>query len=71
MNSSLTDNPLAEKNESHKGFFKILGTYQRPIARGTKIHTSVKDRYEQIPDYRPPKLEKLVGKKGWDGLTID
>ncbi len=36
----------------------------------TKIHPSVKARYEEDPSYRPPQLKALVEQYGWHSLDV-
>ena len=44
--------PLAEKNDSHKGFWNFRGKHERKVPSGGKVHASVKERMENS-DYEP------------------
>ena len=66
---SLKVDPKAHMNESYKGFIKGLGEHKRPILRSTLIHESVRTRWHALKSYRPEKLEKVVGKHGWDRVV--
>ena len=61
--------PTAKLHDSYKGFMKLLGKSRRSIRRGTKVHRSVKDRYDADSSYRPPLLVKHVEKNGWGDLV--
>jgi uncharacterized protein (DUF2235 family) len=60
---------VAEQHEEYSGFFKILGKHVRRIPRSTFIHSSVKERYERDPKYRPETLKKYLKKYGWDRVV--
>ncbi len=66
--SKLKPDPLADQHEEYEGFFKVLGKHERPIARGTYLHSSVRERYEGMSSYRPPKLVAHVRTHGWNHL---
>jgi uncharacterized protein (DUF2235 family) len=66
---SLKGDAKAHMNESYEGFMKVLGEKKRTIPRSTFIHESVKTRWEGLRSYRPEKLEKVVGKYGWDRVV--
>jgi hypothetical protein len=59
----------AKLHDSYKGVMKLLGKSRRRIKAGTRIHHSVKTRYDADDDYRPPMLESHVQKKGWGDLV--
>ena len=59
----------AKLHDSYKGFMKLLGKSRRRIKGTTRIHSSVKTRYEADSDYRPPYLVKHLKKKGWGDLV--
>ena len=61
--ANIRGNPLSAQHESYVGFWRALGTHKRPVAEGSKIHKSVKERIGKI-DYQPttalPKKIKWV-----------
>ena len=67
--SGLTGNPLAERHDEFEGFFKVLGKYERRLYNYTNIHTSVKNRFENKPEYKPKMLLKFIDKYGWINLV--
>ena len=67
--SGLKGDPLAEGHDEFEGFFKVLGKYERRLYNYTNIHSSVKTRFENKPDYRPKMLLQFINKYGWANLT--
>jgi hypothetical protein len=73
IRATLTDGILAPLHPSRKHVFRIKKRLDRDLiikGKPTKIHPSVKVRYETDDKYRPPKLKDLVENFGWSGLEI-
>ncbi len=73
IRANLTDGTLAPLHTSRKHVFRFKEPLHRKLAiKGvpTKIHPSVKARYETGPDYRPPKLKDLVDRSGWSRIDV-
>ncbi len=59
-------NPLEPREESRKGFYRLIPAFYRPIAKEEpkkgptheSLHPSVLQRYQQNPSYRPRNLEE-------------
>jgi hypothetical protein len=73
LRAGLTDGVEAPVNRSRRHIYR----FRRPLYRNLvvpgkpiKIHHSVKRRYLADASYRPPQLEPLLEKKGWDGLDL-
>ena len=66
---NLKGNPLTERHDEYEGFFKVLGKYKRKIYHNTKIHSSVKIRFENKASYKPKMLQKFIDKYGWANLV--
>ena len=61
--NSLTDSSLATIHKSRNNVYRLKRPLLRPLQvnkKPTKIHTSVKYRYENDSPYRPKKLQMLV-----------
>jgi len=60
-------NPMEEPQESWKSFYKIIPAYHRPVRKGVdtneSIHPSLKDKYENDPNYKPLNLKDILGPK--------
>lgn len=70
----LTDGTQAPINRSRRHIFRLRKPLHRDLVvenKPIKIHWSVKSRYLQDDEYRPPKLKELVRSKGWDNLDIE
>jgi len=73
LQASLTDGSLGKLHKSRKHVYRFKSPLHRRIVikdKPTKIHPSVKLRYEADPGYRPPKLKALVEKHGWESLDV-
>jgi len=73
IQSAITDGSQAKLHKSRKHVYRFKKPLHRPLLIDgipTKIHLSVKTRYETNDNYRPPKLEALVKKHGWVGLGV-
>ena len=73
IRENLTDGTLAPLHTSRKHVFRFKEPLHRKLVLDgvpTKIHPSVKVRYETDPDYRPPKLKDLVDRLRWSGIDV-
>ncbi|MBZ5488088.1 DUF2235 domain-containing protein [Halomonas aquamarina] len=71
LHENLTDASRGELHESRRHLYRLRSKLHRSLvneAKPTLIHQSVKERYQQNRDYRPPRLEALVKAYGWEGL---
>lgn len=71
--ASTTDGSLGELHKSRKHVYRFKSPLHRPLLikdKPTKIHPSVKARYEADPKYRPQQLKALVEEHGWEGLDV-
>ncbi|WP_425509600.1 hypothetical protein, partial [Xanthovirga aplysinae] len=50
---SLTQNPLAPLHNSRTGLWRLWPAVERSIPPGAKLHQSVMDRINGLPNYRP------------------
>lgn len=69
----LTDGSDAPVHRSRKHVFRFKRRLHRdlqPKDKPTKVHASVRTRYEADESYRPPSLKKLVDTVGWDGIEV-
>lgn len=68
----LTDGTTAALHKSRRHIFRIKRPLHRPLRHAgipTKVHPSVKLRWEADPRYRPRKLRELV-QHGWDQVDV-
>ena len=73
ISQRLTDGSAAPLHESRRHVFRLRKSLHRPLVDNrfpTAIHNSVKIRYQQNPDYRPPQLTKLIDAVGWSGVDL-
>lgn len=73
LRASLTDGTLAGTHKSRRHIYRFKSPLDRPLiveGKPTRIHPSVKQRYEADDGYRPPQLKKLVESVGWAGLDV-
>lgn len=73
ITSSLTDGTKAPLHRSRKHVFRFKTPLHRELiieGIASKIHPSVKARYEADANYRPKKLEALVNEVGWGALDV-
>ena len=64
---------LGTLHKSRNHVYRLKSPLHRPLVikgKPTKIHPSVKTRYEMDAAYRPPKLKALVEQYGWEGLDV-
>lgn len=69
----LTDGTTAPLHKSRKHVFRVKKKLERELVlKGipTKIHPSVRVRYEADSNYRPTRLKALVKEQGWDGIDV-
>ena len=56
--------PLGKLHRSWTGMYRVKGRHYRPIGELPpeleSIHPSVRERYEQLDDYRPKKLVEFL-----------
>lgn len=73
IRATLTDGKLADIHRSRRHIYRRNKPLHRELIiqdKPTRIHPSVKQRYEVDPKYRPPQLEALVESIGWDALDV-
>lgn len=73
LKAGLSNGSGAQLHESRRKLFRFKARLHRPVDQqcvGTRIHPSVRERYEQDATYRPPELEKLVNTQGWLKLDV-
>ena len=73
LRASITDGVLGTLHTSRNHVYRFKSPLHRPLVvegKPTKIHPSVKTRYEMDAGYRPPKLKALVEQYGWEGLDV-
>ncbi|GAB3477153.1 DUF2235 domain-containing protein [Marinomonas epiphytica] len=74
LKQHLTDGALGQKHESRGFPYRYKKALHRPLCPSNvpvRIHHTVKERYLRDIQYRPPQLQKIVEKQGWDSLTIE
>ncbi len=63
-----TLNPSAKQHNEYKGFMRFLGKYVREIPNynntPTLVHSSVKKRYEEHPNYKSVPIENFINEYG-------
>jgi uncharacterized protein (DUF2235 family) len=70
---SINTKTLGKLHKSRNHIYRFKTPLHRPLVvknKPTSIHVSVKKRYENDTNYRPPKLKALVAKHGWDKIEI-
>lgn len=73
IRQSLTDGIKGKLHKSRNHVYRLKSPLHRPLVidgKPTRIHPSVKARYEKDSKYRPPRLKALVEKFGWDTIDI-
>ena len=70
---AITDGALAQIHPSRTGLFRVRPTLERPLDPAgfdTRLHPSVRDRYDNDEGYRPANLLRLLQKHdaNWDTL---
>jgi len=73
IKANLTDGTFAPLHKSRKHVFRLKEPLHRDLVIDgvpTKVHPSVKARYETDTDYRPPKLKALVDRLRWSGIDV-
>lgn len=74
IRTRLTDGSKAPVNKSRRHVFRLKAPLVRdlgPEGIPTRIHSSVQKRYRRDSGYRPPNLNKLLDRHGWDGIAIE
>ena len=72
IRTRLTDGVTAPLHKSRRHIFRFKRPLHRPLVREgtpTKVHPSVKARWDANPGYRPAKLVELVA-NGWDTVNV-
>ncbi len=73
IREGLSDGLDASLNKSRNHIYRVRKILRRELVvrdRPTRIHASVRRRYEADPSYRPPRLRALVEARGWDSLDL-
>ncbi len=73
LQASITDGSQGKLHKSRKHVYRRKSPLHRPLVikdKPTKIHHSVKTRYEADLDYRPPQLKAMVEKYDWENLDV-
>ncbi|PIW61843.1 DUF2235 domain-containing protein [Shewanella sp. CG12_big_fil_rev_8_21_14_0_65_47_15] len=74
LQASLRPNPLATLHDSRRNFYRIKQAYLRPLDPSKApilLHRSVKDRWEQDPQYRPKNLQAYLDRYDWPTELIN
>lgn len=74
IRTGLTDGVKAPLHNSRRHIHRLKRPLVRPLTTEglvTRIHSSVRRRYERDSRYRPSNLRELVEASGWDGLAIE
>lgn len=75
IRATLQESPLALTHTSRRHIYRFSKALHRPLEpetdKPTKIHPSVKARYQQDPNYRPPMLKRWVERVGWDNIALE
>lgn len=73
IRAGLTDGVKGDLHKSRNHVYRLKTPLHRPLIvedKPTRIHPSVKARYEADKKYRPPQLKQLVEAQGWDNLDV-
>ena len=73
VRDGITDGTLARVHPSRVKLFRLRPALDRPLENvdtPTRIHPSVRTRFEQDAGYRPPQLVELLESQGGDWRTI-
>lgn len=73
LTAALTEGVKGKLHKSRDHVYRLKSPLHRPLIipdKPTKIHPSVKARYETDKGYRPPRLQELVDRLGWEGLDV-
>lgn len=69
----LSNEPAAQIHRSRRHIFR----FKKPLVRSlivegkpTRVHPSVRLRYEADAGYRPPQLESVIQTEGWAGFDV-
>ncbi|WP_198782471.1 DUF2235 domain-containing protein [Shewanella putrefaciens] len=74
LQASLRPNSLATLHDSRRNFYRIKQVYLRPLDPSKApilLHRSVKERWEQDPQYRPKNLQAYLENYGWPTELIN
>lgn len=73
LKASLTQGAQGSIHKSRNHVYRLKAPLNRSLiidGKPTKIHPSVKTRYEADDSYRPPQLKALVENVGWAGIDV-
>jgi uncharacterized protein (DUF2235 family) len=73
LDASLTIGVEGSIHKSRNHVYRFKSPLHRPLiieGKPTRIHPSVKTRYESDAKYRPPLLKALIEQVGWDDLDV-
>jgi hypothetical protein len=73
LQAALTNGVDGSIHKSRNHVYRLKAPLHRPLiidGKPTRIHPSVRLRYEADSKYRPPQLKQLVDKLGWQGLDV-
>ena len=73
ISSGMTSGVSAPLHRSRKHIFRLKKAVERDLTPEdipTKIHPSVRSRWNADPKYRPAQLEQLVKDVGWGGINV-
>ena len=73
LRSALTEGAAPRIHQSRNHVYRLKSPLHRPLiiqGKATRIHPSVKARYQADDSYRPPQLRQLVEQSGWAGLDV-
>lgn len=73
IRDSLTDGSHAGLHKSRRQVYRLKSPLHRPLVidgKPTRIHPSVKSRYQADDRYRPKWLEQRIAESGWDSLDV-
>ena len=74
LEATLTDGVRGKIHQSRNHVYRFKKPLHRLLdikEKPTKIHSSVKARYEADDSYRPPQLKALVDQRGWDNIAVE
>jgi uncharacterized protein (DUF2235 family) len=74
LTRGLGRNPVARTHRSRRHIYRLRKERLRNIDHGqgpVRIHRSVKQRWYQDPDYRPPNLASFIERNGWRKVVAD
>lgn len=73
LRDNLMDSSMCQLHRSRNHVYRFKSPLHRQLRdekKPSRIHPSVKARYEADPSYRPPELKALVEQYGWQNLDV-